>query len=65
MDILKTLNRVLNPKFIPIKKSEIPGYGLQELEVLLEAFSSLDGDRTQRDYTMFKFLLNNNREKSL
>lgn len=65
MGILKALNKILNPSHLPLQRNDILEYGQQHLQTVLEAFPTLDDQRTQNDFLHFKFLLNNNRDKSL
>ena len=65
MVVLKALDKVLNPKHLPMERDQIVTYGDEHLQTLLEAFSQLDEETTREDYRMFKFLLHNNRQDNL
>lgn len=65
MSVVKALDKILNPKYLPDARNEIMEYGHQHLETLCEAFPQVDTNRAKEDYRLFKFMLHNNRGDSL
>lgn len=57
MGIVKSLDKILNPKYVPADKAARSDYGKDILDDLLEKFPFIDGQRARSDYRHFKFLL--------
>ena len=65
MVVLKALDKVLNPKHLPMGRYQNVTYGDEYLQTLLKAFPQLDEKTRREDYRMFKFLPHNNRQDNL
>ena len=65
MSVLKSLNKLFNPKYLPQNQGERQTYGIDLLDSLAESFPQIDRERAMDDYRLFKCYQHLNRSLNL